>query len=245
MIQINLLPDVKQEFLRARRTRNVAISVSILAALGSGAVVVALLLILGVQAGREVLADNAIKDRYAQLQQVEDLPEMVTLQNQLGTIGAQHGDKTMDSRLFGLLQAINPSQPNDVQFTAVTLDPEASILRLEGIADNSYPAVETLKKTIDNTDVEYRAQDDNEVVTESLATRVTIGESSFGESADGDRVLRFEMTIEYQPALFTNEYSRARIIGPERRIDVTDSRIGVPDSLFADRVPDEDTEEDE
>lgn len=241
MIQINLLPDVKQEYLRARRTRNVAISVSILAALGSGAVVVLLLALLGLQAGRELLIDNSIDSRYEELSQVENLSEMVTLQNQLDTIGSQHAEKTMDSRLFGVLQGINPSDPNDVQFTSTTLNPEDGLLRLEGVAENGYPAVETLKKTIENTTIEYTDQD--ETISEPLAERVSIGDTSFGQNADGRRVLRFEVIVTYHESLFTNEYTRVRVNAPNRRIDVTDSRIGVPNSLFTDQVPESEDDE--
>ena len=45
MIQINLVPDVKQEMLRAQRMRNITISISILAGLMAGGAVVAMGLI--------------------------------------------------------------------------------------------------------------------------------------------------------------------------------------------------------
>lgn len=230
MIQINLLPDVKQEYLRARRTRNMAISMSILAGIGSVAVVVLLLIVLGIQAGREVLADNGIKSEYQSLSKVSDISELVTLQNQLDKIGSQHEVKSMNSRLFNTLQAINPSKPNNVQFTGVILDPETETLRLEGVAEGGYPAVETLKKTIQNTDIEFVSN--QQTVTEDISTKVAVGETSFGDDSQGRRVLRFEVFVTYNPLLFSNEAKSVEVQAPDRRINVTDSRIGIPDSLF-------------
>lgn len=239
MIQINLLPDVKQEYLRAKRTRNVTISISILAGIGAGAIVVILLLILGVQAGLETLADGKIKEEYAKLSQVEDLSEMVTLQSQLETISSQHNNKTMDSRLFSVIQAINPSAPNSVQYTSVNLDPTEGVLSLEGVAASGYPAVELLKKTIDNTTIEYNEGEDTELRNDSIASQVAIGETSYGENNDGARVLRFEIFVTFHDLLFSNQAKKMRILAPERRIDVTDSRIGVPSSLFTAPIDDE------
>lgn len=230
MIQINLLPDVKQEYLRAKRTRNMVISVSIVAGLASVGVVVALLLIRGVQIGLDIAADNSIKKEYDNLRSIEDLTELVTLQNQLNEIGKQHDNKSMDSRLFNVLQAINPRSPNDVQYTAVTLDPSKNVLRIEGVAEGGYPAVETFKKTIENTDIEYKRGDD--LITEDLASKVSIGETNFGENSQGKRVLRFQVFVDINELLFSNKAKKVEVQAPDRSIDVTDSRIGVPDSLF-------------
>lgn len=240
MIQINLLPDVKQEYLRARRMRNTVVSSAIIAGIASGALVVLLLIARGVQVGLEMAADSGIKDEYSKLSAVEDLSELVTLQNQLKTIGSQHDNKSMDSRLFRVLQAINPKSPNDVQFTAVVLDPGESLLTLEGVAERGYPAVETFTKTIDNTTIEYKLSDDGELTTEAIANKVSIGETSFGQNSQGQRVLRFEVFVDYNELLFSNQAKSLRVQSPDRSVDVTDSRIGVPDSLFTSAIKEED-----
>lgn len=241
MIQINLLPDVKQEFLKARRNRNTVISIAILAGLVSGALVVILLLLLGVQAGREVLADNAIKNEYAELSQVEDLSELVTLQAQLGAIGDQHEQKKMPSRMFTIIQAVNPGGSNAVQFSSVVVVPEENTITLEGVTQNGYPAVEALKKTAINTKIQYKQGEEN--VTEPLASLVSIGETSLGEDSDGRRVVRFSLVVQGADMLFSNAAKNMRILGPDRRLDVTDSRIGVPESLFAPQAEEEGEDE--
>lgn len=243
MIQINLIPDVKQAYLKARKMRNLAITFSILAGLAAGAVVVLMVLFLLVQVGRDKLADMAIDKEYKQLSEVNDLSNLITIQNQLSLISGQHQARSVDSRLFTVLQSINPPAPNDVRFTSVKLDPTAKLLTLEGVADAGYPAVEALKKTITNAQFQYAESTEDTATTTTipLMDEVEVGETSFGETSDGRRVLRFTMTLKYPDVLFTNKAQNARIITPTRRIDVTDSRIQVPDSLFSNPV--KDTEE--
>jgi len=53
MIEINLIPDVKQEFIRAQKVRNAAITFSILAGIVAGGIVVVLVLVLGAQSLHE------------------------------------------------------------------------------------------------------------------------------------------------------------------------------------------------
>ena len=84
MIEINLIPDVKQELLRAQAQRNIVISASIVLAIAAGAVVV--LVALYVFGGQKLLMDNAnkkIDKEYATLSSVEDLDRLLTIQNQL------------------------------------------------------------------------------------------------------------------------------------------------------------------
>ncbi len=239
MIQINLIPDIKREYLHARKMRDFAISISVIVSLLAILAVVIMALILGSQAIRESLADNAIKDEYASLSGVEDLNDMVTIQNQLSLISSQHQNKSMNSRLFSVLQAINPPAPNDVQFNSVTLDPEESTLVFEGIASAGYNAVETLSKTIENTTIEYMVSGSDTVETAEFASDVVVGETSYGLDSNNQRVLRFKMTVTYTDDLFTNRIQSVVVKAPDNSIDVTDSKLRVPSSLFSAPAADE------
>lgn len=243
MIQINLIPDVKREYLYARHMRDVAISVSILVSIVAAAAVGLMLLFLASQAARELLADRTIDAEYEKLSSTENLTNMVTIQNQLSLISQQHANKSIDSRLFNVLQAINPEAPNDVRFSSIAISPEDGELIFEGQADAGYPAVETLVKTIRNTEISYtQGGDDEDPQTQPFASEITVGDTSYGVSADNNkRVLRFDMTIVYAEGLFDNSIQNVRIIAPTRKIDVTDSKLRVPESLFT--LPAADEEE--
>jgi len=112
MIEINLIPDVKRELLRAQRARTTVISAAIVISIVAGAVVAALALyVYGVQTVRGALLDNQIKDGAAKLSKVEDLSKILTIQNQLSRISELNSQKNIDSRLFDVLAAVIPPRP--------------------------------------------------------------------------------------------------------------------------------------
>lgn len=236
MIEVNLIPDVKQEFIRAQRMRNTVISFSTLVSIITVGAVVFFVILLGAQGIRETIADSGIKNEYAKFKDIENLSNVVTIQNQLAQVSAINDSKGINSRVFDVLSAINPVAPNDVRITTISIDPSTSTLSIEGIATNSFTATDVLKKTILNTKVVYTDQSGSETIplTESL----TLSDTSYGEDSTGAKVLRFKMGIVYPKQLFSNTVTDVRIVSPTGSIDVTDSRTRVPDSLFAEPAVD-------
>lgn len=230
MIEINLIPDVKQEFIHAQRLRAKVISVSILGMLGAVALVVILGGLLGAEAVRNAVADSSITSEYKKMQANTDLKDVVTIQNQLINIPILDQSKTMSSRLFDALSAINPQAPNSVKMTNVVLDPTAKTISIDGTAANSYTATDALKKTILNATIAYT--EDSATSTIPLTTDVMLGDTSYGEDSSGNKVLRFKMTFTYPDQLFSNKVTNVSVVTPTGTIDVTDSKTRVPDSLF-------------
>lgn len=238
MIEINLLPDVKQEFIRAQRLRNTVISISILVGLAAVGIVLLLGSFLGTQVIRDKLAGDAIDKEFKKLSEVDDISKIVTIKNRLAKISDINQNRSISSRIFDVLTAINPQEPNDVKMSSVTYDPEDRTISVEGSAKNGYAATDVFKKTILNTKFEY--VDGEKTETVPLTSDVTISNTSYGEDNTGARVLRFSLSFKYYKDLFSNEINNARIISPTGKIDVTDSRVRVPDSLFSQRANDTD-----
>ncbi len=236
MIEINLIPDVKQEFIHAQKMRNVAITSSILVGLGSVAIVVILGLLLGAQTLHEKFAREEVDKQFKQLQSVENIDNVLTIQNQLSKISALNDKKTIDSRLFDVLAAISPIAPNDIKIANVQLNPAEKLLTIEGSAANGYAATETLRKTILNTSLQTTL--DGQVTSTKLTEEVVVGETSYGEGADGSKVLRFTLSFTYPDGLFDNSLRTLRIVTPTSAIDVTDSRTRVPETLFSQQAKD-------
>jgi hypothetical protein len=234
MIQINLIPDIKQELLRAQRTRRTAIGIAIMVGVASVGVVALLGAILGVQLVREVAANQTIDDEYKMFKDVDNIEDVITIQNQLQAISAYQKDRTMNSRIFDVLGAINPASPNNARFSSVRLDPTENLITIEGSAANGYAATETLRKTILNTQVESTL--DGETTTTPLTDEVTIGETSYGEASDGSRVLSFTISFMYPDGLFDNTRKNIKVITPTAKTDVTDSKTRVPESLFTEKA---------
>ena len=231
MIEINLLPNVKRELLKTRAMRNRVISISFLVGGASIAAVVVLALILGSQIAAEAVQSGVIKDRNDKLMAVEDLNKVVTIQHQLTKINEQHSGKKINSRVFDVVTAVNPVAPNNVSFSDIKVNPESKTITLEGSAANGYSALETLKKTILNTKVQTTDGDKSSEV--SLTKEIKDGDTSFGENSEGKKVLQFSFSFEYAEELLAPANNgTVSVLTPTGKVDVTDSRQGIPDSLF-------------
>lgn len=236
MIEINLIPDVKREFLKTRTTRNAVISLSFMIGIGAIGLVVFLGIVLGGQTAWQYSQDQAIKREGEKLMTVEDINKTVTIQQQLASIDQQHQTKLIHSRLFDVITAINPPAPNDVKIATLKLNPDEHTITIEGSAANGYMALEIFKKTILNTSIQTRQGEEDTRVP--LTAEIVPGEASFGEDAQGGRVLRFTFSFTYPSELFAVSEHMVAVITPEGKIDVTDSRLGVPSSLFRERAAD-------
>lgn len=235
MIEINLIPDVKQELIKAQRMRTAVISGSIIASIAAGSVVALLLLyVFGVQTVRGNILDGEIKDGAAKLSQVEDLSKILTIQNQLTKISSISKDKNMDSRIFDLISAVTPSGENSVQFSQITVDNTEGIIVLEG-QTAGYSSMEVFKKTLSGATLEYTLNDEKQTV--NLASSISTSDVSYGENAEGNKVVRFVVSFDYAPELFDQS-----VVAPVFKLsingNVTDSYLGVPRSLFAERAKD-------
>lgn len=236
MIEINLIPDVKQELIRAKRVRTMVVSGAVIVGIVSVGIVVLLAVYLfGVQTLRSSIADSETKDKFGKLKDVPDLANMLTVQSQLATINALHDEKNLDSRLFELLTAINPAKPNQVIFTQARVDSEDGVIHIGAQASSGFVAADAFKKTILATSLTYG--DGEETKTDKLTDDVTLSDMSYGEDSTGTKVLRFSVEFEYNQALFANSSKDLVVSRPDRQ-NATDSFKHLPESLFGNRAGD-------
>lgn len=236
MIEINLVPDVKQELIKAQRVRASVISMAILVGIAAiGVVVLLAFWVFAVQTARSVISDNTIKSESDKLSKVEDVSNTLTIQNQLSKLPAMHDSKHIDSRMFDILTTINPPEPNNVSVTKLTLDSASSTVKIDAQAVNGYPALEVFKKTINATKFEFTQDGQKQSVP--LATNISDSDRSYGEDASGAKVLRFTLTFTYSDPLFSRTAQNATIVAPTKS-NVTDSFLGVPQSLFTQKATD-------
>lgn len=237
MIEINLVPDVKQELIRAERIRSVVISMTILVGIVAVGVVALLSVwVFGVQTARGAFTDNTIKTESAKLSAVEDLESSLTIQNQLSILPSLHENKQVDSRIFDILNTISPVAPHEISVSKLMIDAEEKTITIEAQAAGGYSALEVFKKTIAATELQF--MDDGKQETRILAVSTSDGDRSYGEDAAGKRVLRFSLTFEYPEELFMPYLQDAKIVGPNKKTDVTDSHLGIPKSLFSSKASD-------
>lgn len=237
MIEINLVPDIKQELIKAQRIRSTVITTAILIGIVSVGIVTALALyVFTVQTVRGSLADGDIKKGSEQLSRVEDLSKTLTIQNQLTKISDLNGNKKIDSRIFDLLAAIIPPAPNDIQISDLNIDSTNGTITINGQATNSYAAVEVFKKTIEGAKFKY-TDSDNEKQEIILASDISTSNTSYGEDSTGAKVLRFTISFTYAEELFSPASKNISIVITTNG-NATDSYLGVPSSIFVDRAKD-------
>jgi hypothetical protein len=230
MIEINLIPDVKRELLRAERQRTTVISFSLITGIvGLGLVAALAAYVYGVQLFMNDSADKAIIKQYNTLKSVPDLSKYLTIQNQLEKVNSLHGSKHLDSRVYDLLDAVIPPAPNQVQVVTLTQDNELGTIKIEGQTLN-YQAVEEFKKTIDGAQIRFAGDDGTEQIVK-LASDISIDTVGFGQNSEGANIVNFSLTFTYAPELFAASTPSVTItlsnVG-----NVTDSYLGVPRSIF-------------
>ena len=161
MFEINLVPDIKREMLKAQRIRNIVLFVCI--ALSATALIVVLIL-LGIKGGQDIAMtnqDNELKAMSAKVHEFDNLDQFITIQDQLKKLSTISENKKAASRLFGILTAIQPVN-DQVTYSELKLDLTENTLTLEGQANAgpntdgiNYRALEAYRKGIELTTYDY------------------------------------------------------------------------------------------
>jgi hypothetical protein len=118
MIQFNLLPDVKQEYVKARRMKRLVMLASL--AVSGAAIFLLLLMITTVDVvQKKSLHDlnNDIAKYSKQLKSTPDLDKILTVQNQLNTLTGLHDKKVVTSRVFRYIAQVTPGQTSISKLT--------------------------------------------------------------------------------------------------------------------------------
>lgn len=190
MIQFNLLPDVKLEFVRAERIKHAVVSGAIIA---SGvALAIFLLLIIAVHAVQQKIINDQtaeIKKYSNELKNTPNLDKILTIQNQLSALPGLHAEKPSANRTFNLIQQMTPST---VALTDVTIDFEANTASFSGVS-TSLGAMNTMADTIKYT---------NFVVSgKSKRAFSNVVVSEFSRNA---KESTFTINSSYDPEIFDN-----------------------------------------
>ena len=238
MIEINLIPNVKRELLKAQRIRSRVIAGSILiGSLSSVVVVLLALYVFTFQYAQGALADSEITKQSNILKSVEDLSKTLTIQNQLTKISLLNSSKKIDSRIFDVLNAIIPPAPNDIQISSLEISSDSGSVAIDGEAGNGYAAVEVFRKTLEGANVSYKTYSSTDNLVTPLASSISTSSTSYGENAAGKKVLRFSISFQYAPELLSPTSKNVSIVVPAVK-NATDSYLGLPKSIFVNPAKD-------
>lgn len=230
MIELNLLPDVKREFVKAQRLRKQIIALMILISIIAAGLVVAIALyVYGAQFAFGAVLDNNIENKSNELSEVEDIDSYLTIQNQMAALPELHDSKQVYSRLFDYLPVLNPAAPNEIRISRLNVDEETNSVTIVGNA-RDYKAVTVFENTLQNAQLSFKEYGTDDSFTESLVSNVTTSEVSLGEDSSGNRVVTFTATLEMNEAAFDRNSTDVRVTVPER--NTTQSAQGVPQQVF-------------
>jgi Tfp pilus assembly protein PilN len=110
MIQFNLLPDIKIEYLKARRQKHLVMlgsTVVIIASLGIMAILLSV--VFGLQKKNIADLNHDINTNKTELQNTTNLNRMLTVQNQLSSLPQLHDNKAVATRLYSYITQVTPT----------------------------------------------------------------------------------------------------------------------------------------
>ena len=149
MVQFNLLPDVKQQYIKAVYRRRLITLVCVVVGVAFLVIFVLTFLFVRVNQTRHLShLDKDIKIGVAKLQSNKDLDKILTVQNQLASLPELHKQKVMTSRIFEYLGQVTPNEAN---VSNVKLDVVNKKINLTGSA-NSLQTVNKFVDTLKFTD---------------------------------------------------------------------------------------------
>ena len=225
MIQLNLLPDVKKEFLRAEHARRRTITLAILATIvAAGATVLFAFYVYGIQSVVLFAQTDDIKKKSADLSNIKDIDKYLAIQNQLANLSELHDNKVNMSRLLIFLPSLNPAPPKNVKLTNLEVSTvEKTIVFRGNVAD--YAALTTFKDTLKNSEFSYSSGSDD-ATTSKLFSNVTI-ESANLQAGTG---VSFNAIATYDEAAFLQKNTNVTVKVPN--IETTQSVVGTPQPIF-------------
>ena len=192
MIQFNLLPDVKLEYIKARRSKYLVVLIS---SVVSGLMVaLVVLLFLGVNVVQKGHLNNLSKDiksKSDKLKNEQDIDKILTVQSQLNSLNGLHDTKPAAERLGTYLGQITP---NDVTISELTVDFTANTMTFDGTAQglkNVNQFIDTMKFTT------FEANDETK---NAFSTVVLAAFDRTDEQSDAPAT--YQVTLNFDPVIF-------------------------------------------
>ncbi len=196
MIQFNLLPDVKLEYIKARRNKRLVILSSIIIAGTSLGICV--MLFMGVNVVQKIRLgklNDDINKISEELKNEKDIDKILTVQNQLNSLDSLHDKKPAASRLIGYLSQITP---NTVSISALNIDFTANTMSISG----SSPALKHVNEFIDTMKfTSFKVA--KETNTKPAFSNVILSRFSVNtDNNNGGYPATYDISLSFDPTIF-------------------------------------------
>jgi Tfp pilus assembly protein PilN len=217
MIQFNLLPAVKLDYVKTKRNKRLTVLASVL--VGGVSLAILAILFIAVQGAQRKYSRDLSKDikaESAKMESIPDLNKILTIQNQLNSLPSLHDKKPAASQLFTYLKQVTPAK---VSIANLQIDFDAQTMTITGSADSINSVnifVDTLKFTT------YTASGGSS--TNAFSDVVL---SSFGRD---DKGASYSITLKFDPVIFDTT-KQVTLTVPQGKI-TTRSETEKPEALF-------------
>lgn len=217
MVQFNLLPDIKIQYLKARRQKRVFMLGSTIAIVATASLLVLLVSFVFVVQRKSINDLNTdINAQTTELRSTPELDKILTVQNQLKALPDLHDKKAVANRLFGYVSQVTPA---DASIARINVDFIENTLTLTGSAA-SLEAVNVFADTLKFTT--YNTADDKQEKTAFSEVVLT----NFGRDS---KIATYTITVKFDPAIFS-ELEEVTLTVPN--IVTTRSEVAQPSALF-------------
>jgi Tfp pilus assembly protein PilN len=222
MIQLNLLPDVKLEYIKAQRQRRMVLTLSILI---SAAAVVILVLMLTVDIAQKKHLSDLTKDIKSESSTLEGEPQIgkiLTVQNQLESLTNLHSSKPAASNLFTYMNEVTPAS---VAINSFDIDFTQQTSTISGTADN----LASVNTYVDTLKFTTYTSDSNSTAAPAFSNVVL---SAFGlntSTSAGGQSASYTITLSYDKNIF-DITQNAKLSVPKET--TTRSALAQPTDLF-------------
>lgn len=229
MVELNLLPDIKKEFLRAQRTRNLVISGAIMTSIIAGGFVVILAstVYVGQQAIKKKLSDD-ITTSQRNLEAKPEINKYLAIQGQLTAIDKVSSSRSQYARLLDFLPLLNPAPPSNVSLTNAMLTKADNSLVMDGEA-STFEAVNNFRYTLENAKLQYKVG--GQPTETNLFSDVKIDRPAIATNEGGKTRASFKLTLTFAPEAFDMATTDIKISVP--KLTTSNSDQNAPkESLF-------------
>lgn len=213
MIQLNLIPDVKKEYLKSQRLKKTITMSSFIA---SGFFLAIVVILIGTvylfQKSRINSLQSNIDSNISALQNINDLDKILTVQNQLNALPQLHDEEPKTSRLFNYLSKLTPNTVK-LENLIVDFDPDAATIEVRGHA-KSFKEVNKFVDAIKNAT--YVTVDDDQGRSEAKKAffDVVLSQIDKDNDEDSNRSTIFAANFSYETDIFSDTFSKVTLSVP-------------------------------
>ncbi|HEU4966213.1 MAG TPA: hypothetical protein VFT53_01900 [Candidatus Saccharimonadales bacterium] len=205
MIQFNLLPDVKQEYIKTQRMKRLVMTVSFVAS--AAALFVLLVLLSSVYlVQRKSIHDlnNNIGSTNNTFKNIANIGDILTVQSQLNSLSGLHAQEPAASRLFGYLTQLTPQQAT---ISDLKVDYAQHTMSISGNA----PSLDVVNTFIDG--LKYT----NYTVTGQNTMNLAFSTVVLASFSRNQQTATYTITLGFDPTIFDNAKTVTLTVGGQQQ----------------------------